>query len=259
MYAAEVKDLYFSLGNKMILNGITAYIEEGLVTCLLGPNGAGKTTLLRHLSGFWKPARGTVYIYGQDILSLKPKDRAKIIGLVPQDGVNSAGFSVYEMVMMGRSPYLNFLGNGSAEDVGIVEESLKTCGVYDLKDRGMYEISGGEAQRVLIARALAQQPKLLLLDEPVSHLDIKYQLEIMSLLKELSCRGMTVVPIIHDLNIALNFCDNVILMSDGMVIAEGDVDSTINEDNIFKTYGVRTSVKRGTYSMVIPSMDLVGR
>lgn len=251
--------MHFSLGNKIILNGITVHIEDGLVTCLLGPNGAGKTTLLRHLSGYWKPPKDTVYIYGKDILSLKPKDRAKVIGVVPQDGVNSAGFSVFEMVMMGRSPYLNLFGNGSAKDMEIVEESLKTCGVYDLKDRGMYEISGGEAQRVLIARALAQQPRLLLLDEPVSHLDIKYQLEIMSLLKELSRRGMTVVPIIHDLNIALNFCDNVILMDEGKVIAEGDADSAINEDNILRTYGVRASVERGMYSVVIPSMDLVGR
>ncbi|MDI6601591.1 MAG: ABC transporter ATP-binding protein [Thermoanaerobacteraceae bacterium] len=257
MNAIEVRDLHFSIGDKKILNGITIDISQGMVTGILGPNGAGKTTLLRHLSGYWQPEKDTVHIFGVDILRLKPRDKAKIIGLVPQDGVNSAGFSVFEMVMMGRSPYLNFFGNEKADDRKIVDDCLKTCGVYDIKDRKMYEISGGEAQRVLIARALAQQPEILLLDEPVSHLDIKYQLEIMSLLKDLSRKGMTVVSIIHDLNIALNFCDNVILLNYGRVIAEGDADSVINEENIYRTYGVRAMVEKGTYSVVIPALKAI--
>ncbi len=253
MHAVEVHNLNFCLNGKKILDNITVNIDDGLVTGILGPNGAGKTTLVRHLSGYWLQKRDTVYIFGRDILDTDCRERAKTIGLVPQDGSYSKGFSVFETVMMGRSPYLDVFGNGSAEDLNIVNECLEMCGVYDLKDRSLYEISGGEVQRVLIARALAQQPRMLLLDEPVSHLDIKYQMDVMNLLRSLSIKGMTIVTIMHDLNLSLNFCDNIILMNGGNVIADGSTHSVINEENIYTAYGVRTSVINGEYSMVIPT------
>lgn len=257
MNVIDVKGLNFSIDEKPILNGITFSVPQGTVTGMLGPNGAGKTTLLRHLSGYYKPDAGTVFINGVDIVKLKPRERARMIGLVPQDAVNSLGFSVYEMVMMGRSPYMDFFGNEKEEDRRVVEECLKICGVYELKDRRMDEISGGEAQRVLIARALAQQPEIMLLDEPVSHLDIKYQLDIMGLVRELSHRGMTVVSIVHDLNIALNFCDRAILIKNGTVIAEGEIEKVVSSENIYETYGVKAKIEAGDYSVVIPELEMV--
>lgn len=242
MKVLEARDLSFSYGRKPILQGIDLDCRQGEVLGILGQNGSGKTTLLRLLAGYLRPDRGTVcFRDGRDIALMGTGDLARIRAVVGQSAGVSFDFPVTDFVMLGRTPYLPRFGRETAHDFMIVEQALELTDTSHLQDRLVSQLSGGELQRVTIARALAQEPEILMLDEPTSHLDVRHQLEIMELLEELSLR-MTVITIIHDLNLAFRHCGRVALLHRTHLHSCGPPEEILTTGAINEVFSVRASL-----------------
>ena len=238
----EVRDVWAGYGERQVIRGLNLSVERGSVTALAGPNGVGKSTLLRLLSGSLKPSRGTTRVAGVDVASLSPRERARLVAVVPQNVELPPGTAALEVVLMGRNPHMSLLSWESEADVGIAVEAMRMTDTDDLLDRRVDELSGGERQRVAIATALAQQTQVLLLDEPTANLDLAYQPAIMTLMRELASAGKTVVVAVHDLTLAGQFCDEVALMSGGTMHAVGSPEEVLTEVNIRKAYGADVMV-----------------
>ena len=225
---------------------------RGQLICLLGPNGAGKTTILRTLTGLLKPVNGTVYINGDNILNLKKEDLAKQMAIVLTEQLSLGFLTVFEIASMGRYPHTNHLGKLKAEDIRIIKEALISVGAYGLKNRYYTELSDGEKQKVMIARALVQQPELIVLDEPTSHLDIRHKVEVIKILQKL-CRekGITVVLSLHDIDLAIKGCQTVFLVRDGEILAQGCPEEIIKPGTIHKLYGLEDA----HYNELLGSME----
>ncbi len=218
-------------------------IEQGDFVSLLGPNGCGKSTLLKLIGRLINPSNGRIKYSGIDISEIPLKEYAKLIAYVPQNNYSIFPFSVYEIVMMGRTPYLGTLGFETAEDKRIVMNALDLMGIADLKSKGINEISGGEAQRAFIARAIAQNPKLVLLDEPNAHLDIEHQISIYELLNKLSnSQGLTIISVSHDLNLVGLFSQKIAFMINGRISIQGNKKNVLTEENIKKIFNVESTV-----------------
>jgi len=239
----RTEDMSYSFGDNKVLSNINFVAEAGMVTGIIGPNGSGKSTLLRIMGNILKPNMGKVYLDDRDIAGFSTKEFAKAVATVGQQDMVYFPYTVWEIVSMGRAPYLKYISNETKEDKMIIEEALNTTGVASLMDRSIMELSSGERQRVFIARALAQTPKILMLDEPTSHLDINFQLEICTLAKNLAKKGMTVVLVLHDLNLAARFCDQVAILSKGEIIAKGAAWDVIKPDIIKNVYSVDAIVE----------------
>lgn len=194
---------------------------------IIGPNGSGKTTLIRTITKLLKPKRGAIYLNGKDIAKIGVKDLAKVVAVVPQSFQVDFNFKVEDVVLMGRTPHLGRFEFESERDFEIAFEAMKVVGCDNLAGKGIGEISGGELQKVIIAMALAQEPKILLLDEPTAHLDVNHQIEIMNMLKRLADKGILVMAVIHDINLALQFCSKLILMKDGRIVAFGKPEDVV--------------------------------
>ena len=218
-------------------------LELGLdeVLSIVGPNGSGKTTLLKCIDRILKPNQGTVLIDGRDVANIGLGELSKIIGYVPQNSTSTFPFTVFDVVLMGRRPYIRW--SVSERDKEIVAEILKFLGIDKLAARHLNELSSGEQQKVIVARALAQQPQILLLDEPTSNLDIKHQLEVLSIVKGLTrSRQLSVIMAMHDLNLASRFSDKMIMLKQGCIFAVGTPESVLTEENIESVYGVKSHV-----------------
>jgi len=236
-------DIHFYYGAKKILDGISFTAEKGELIGIVGPNGSGKTTLLKVLDGILKPKFGSVYLDGRKIQEMGIDEIARNIAVVPQDLSTDTEFTVFEMVMMGRIPHLGKFSIETIEDEVEVEKWMKLTETLHLADRKMSEISGGERQRVIIARALAQEPRVLLLDEPTANLDVCYQLQIMDLLKKLTREfKLIVICAIHDLNLASRYCDRLILLRDGRIAAMGKPIEVITTENLRKVFEVEVKI-----------------
>jgi len=244
MTIVNVEDLHYSYGNIQALKGVNFKIDGYEMVGILGSNGSGKTTLLKNISGYLKPSRGNVFMMDKSVHKMRSKDRARIIGYVPQDMYFDFEFTSYDVVMMGRTPYLRRFQRETEKDVSIVKEAMILTNTWDLKDRYVNELSGGQRQRVYIARALAQEPKILLLDEPISHLDVKYQVEVLSILKRLTAKGILVFSVLHDINLSSQFCDFILLMKDGEIISMGTPNEVITVENIKMVFSVDAHVIR---------------
>jgi iron complex transport system ATP-binding protein len=240
MTVLAARDLTFSYGKKTVLEGIDLSCNRGEVLGILGQNGSGKTTLLRLLAGYLKPDRGTVLCRGRDIATMGGGDLARIRAVVGQSAGVGFDFPVAEFVMLGRTPYLPRFGRETPHDFRMVEQALELTDTGHLQDRLISRLSGGELQRVTIARALAQEPEILMLDEPTSHLDVRHQLEIMDLLRELS-RSMTVVTIVHDLNSAIRHCDRVALLHHTRLHSCGPPGEVLIPEAIREVFAVRAT------------------
>ena len=254
----EVKSLYFrhKKADKDVLKNVSFSAEKGMLTTVLGANGSGKSTLFRCICGVWKHYAGSVLINGENISNKSFKDRIKYFAVVPQHHEPPFPYSVLQVVVMGRIKHLGIFSSPTKKDFEIAEEILKDLGIYHLKDTPYTSISGGERQLVLIARALAQEAPVMLLDEPTSHLDFKNQILIMDKIKKLAQSKKTVVLVsLHDPNLALFFSDRVVLLKNGEVFAHGNIADTLNSENLKKIYGISVKlVSANGYKLVIPEI-----
>jgi len=239
-----------------VLEDVSLSIPRGAVLGLLGPNGSGKSTLLRLMSGVLPPQSGSVLLDGTPIARLTRRALARRIAVVPQETRATFDFTVLEMVLMGRYPHLGTLELEGAADVEIARAAMRDTGTDTLSDRPFGTLSGGEKQRVVIAAALAQASDILLLDEPTTALDLRFQFEVMAVLKRLNAeRGTTLVVSTHDLNLAASLCEQVVLLKGGRVLAHGSIADTLTADNLRALYDVDADVQfheRAGHLTVVP-------
>ena len=241
----KVRDVDAYYGSKKVLASIDFNAAHGEFLGIIGPNGSGKTTLLRTISRILRPRKGTILLDERAIEELNERDFACKFALVPQETAINFEFSALDIVLMGRNPHLGRWELESQKDIEIAKRCMELTNCWHLAYRRITELSGGEKQLVIIARALTQEPEVLLLDEPTSHLDINYQIEIMELLKRLTTReGLIVIAVIHDLNLAAHYCDRLVLLHRGKVISIGTPESVLNTANIKDTFGVDAIVWR---------------
>lgn len=237
----SVRDLCFSYGRESVLRGVSFDVDRPEFVCVLGPNGAGKTTLAKCLDRILKPTSGTVTLDGEDVLSMRQMDLARRVAFVPNRASNTFRTTVSEFVLMGRFPHAQW--SNSDRDLDVADAAMGMMGLHDLAGKDVGEISSGQMQRAMIARGLAQEPELLILDEPTSNLDVRSQMEVMGFLRDLArSRSVAILAVCHDLNIAAAFADRVMMVSDGRVFADGEPSEVLTESNISSVYGVRSRV-----------------
>jgi len=241
MIVAE--SISYSYRDLPVLRGVDIEVKRGEILGIVGPNGAGKTTLLKILSGILKPTSGAVLINGTNIFSMENTKRAQVISVVPQNAQIPDEITVMDTVLVGRNPHLGIFQWESALDYKIAREALRLTGLEDLSARPVRELSGGERQRTIVAMALAQSCPVMLLDEPVTSLDLQHQYSIMDLVNQLvNDRVECAVVSIHDLSLAGQYCDRLVMLSDGMVLVEGCPKEVLTEENILMVYGINVSV-----------------
>lgn len=241
----SLDDLHFAYeARSQVLRGVSLDILPGTITAILGPNGAGKTTLLRVILGLLKPQRGAIRLEGRPQKSFSRREISRLIGLVPQSEYIPFDFSVLEFVLLGRAPYLGPLDMPREQDRDIALDALRAIGLEHLRERATPSLSGGERQLAMIARALAQQPRVLLLDEPTAHLDLSNRDRVLNVLRAQARVGVTVVFTTHDPNLAATIADYVILMRQGALLAAGTLESTLTAENLSATYGISVRVLR---------------
>jgi len=224
---------------KTLLRDVGLDVLDGETVGLIGPNGSGKSSLLKSIYRVLKPEAGLIALDGEDVYRLSAAESAKRMAVVRQESSVEFDFTVREMVFMGRAPHKKLLQTDTPEDERICAEALAQVGMGDQEQRSFFTLSGGEKQRVMIARALAQQAKFLVLDEPTNHLDVRYQLQIMDLVKRL---GMTVLAALHDLNIAAMYCDRLYVMKHGKIVASGRTEEVLSTALIRDVFGVEAEV-----------------
>jgi len=238
----KISDLFFDYGSTKVLEGIEARVERRRILGVLGPNGAGKTTLLKCILQILKPARGSILIEDRDTNRMPRKELAKHLGYVPQNMTAKFPMTVFEMVLTGRKPYLSW--RPSEHDLRITANILQEMNIEDLAMRDVGELSGGQAQKVLLARALAQEPSYLLLDEPTSNLDLRHQLEVLGMITTLvKSKGIGAMMAMHDLNLAARFSDTILILKEGKVFSMGRPSEVITAKNIREVYGVEVIVR----------------
>lgn len=236
----QTDTIQVSFGSKTILHDISLAIQDKEFVGIIGPNGSGKSTFLKCLYRVLQPSGGKIFFDGTELSSLSHRDTALKMAVVAQHSTVNFDFSVLEMVLMGRSPYKGLLDRDQLDDYEIARHALAQVGLSDFESRNFNTLSGGEQQRVILARALAQRTECLVLDEPTNHLDIKYQLELMTIVKRLDA---TVVSAIHDLNLAAIYCDRIIALKDGHIVCSGTPQDVLSSDTIRHIYGVSAMVQ----------------
>ena len=237
----NAKDVSVTLSGREIVKQVSLEVKGHKFVGLLGPNGSGKTTLLKSVYRVLKPSAGLVTLDDVDIQKLAYRDTARRMGVISQFTVMNFDFTVEEVVLMGRAPHKTAFSRDTEEDYRIAEDALRRVDMLDFRDRNYNTLSGGEKQRILLARTLAQQVELLILDEPTNHLDIKYQIQIMDVVKSL---GVGVLAALHDLNLTLLYCDYVYILKDGRIVAHGKTEEVITEKLIRDVYEVDCAVQR---------------
>ncbi len=242
MTLLEARGVGVVLGGERVLRGVDLVLDAGEVVLLAGRNGAGKTTLLRLLAGLLPPASGVVHLQGQPLATLGRRASAQRIALVPQDTLTPFPYRVFELVLMGRAPHLGPLGFETRADHALAIKALDRLGIEALAERSIFELSGGERQLVAIARALAQQPRVLLLDEPAAHLDLAHRQRLGGLLRELSRAGCSVLLVSHDLGPLMALADRVALLAEGRLLATGPATRVLTRDTLRATFGVEAEL-----------------
>lgn len=239
----RLESVSFSYNGKPTLSNLSLDIKTGEFVGVIGPNGAGKSTLLRLMSKLLKPGSGRIWIGGKPLDQISIQALAREMAVLPAETFLAYDFTVEEVVRMGRAPHLGFFAEGSAGDDAIVDDALGAVDLSHLRRRNIHSLSSGERQRVFLAQALAQEPKIFLLDEPTVHLDVQHQLQTFRILREWNRkRGMTIVVISHDLNTAGQFCSRLILLNCGTVIVDGTPKEVLTEDHIRRVYEINAKV-----------------
>lgn len=241
--AVLIENLNFKYDIDEVLKGIDLEIPKGSFVSILGPNGSGKTTLLKNICNILKPNSGEIFINNKKVSSIKYKELAKIIAVVHQSTEIQFDFSVFDVVLMGRFPYIGRFKSESKKDIEIAKEAMISTGIWELRDKSINEISGGEKQRVMIARALTQQPEILILDEPISNLDIKYQVGILDLCMNLNKKNkLTIITTLHDINLAGRYSDYLVLLDKGKIKIMDTPEKVLTPDNITTVYDIKVDV-----------------
>ncbi|MFC6991559.1 heme ABC transporter ATP-binding protein [Haladaptatus sp. GCM10025707] len=252
----SIDGISVSFGPVDVLNAISANVEAGTFVGLVGPNGAGKTTLLRAINGAIDPDSGTVAVDGQNVHDLSAKAASRLVATVPQDTSVAFPFPVRDIVAMGRHPYQSRFDRQTTADANAVDRALARTQTEQFADRNIDELSGGERQRVILARALAQETPVLLLDEPTASLDINHQVRTLELVSDLVAEGKTAVAAIHDLNLAAHYCDELLLLADGQMLAAGAPESVLTEEALASAFDTRAVVARHpvTHSVYVTAL-----
>lgn len=237
----QIEELTFSYGEKAAIDHITLHVNQGEFVGLIGPNGSGKSTVLKNTYRGLIPDSGTITLDGENLLKLPHKKAALKLAVVGQENDIPFDFLVEEIVAMGRAPHKKLFDIDNAQDKKIVHHALEHLGMEHMAKRNYINLSGGEKQRVIIARAIAQECDFFILDEPTNHLDISYQLQIFDFIKRLK---VTVLSAIHDLNMAALYCDRIYVLKEGKIVLQGTPEEVLTPENIYDVYGVRSSVVR---------------
>lgn len=255
----RIDSLSLKFRDKLILSDVSFSVSSGEFFVIIGPNGAGKTSLLKVLSGLQKARQGKIFIKDKDISKYGRRSLSQVMAIVPQQIDVGFPFSVTEAVVMGRSPHLGILGMEDKNDFRIAEEAMRFTDVSHLADRKLFQLSGGELQRVIIARAICQQPEIILLDEPTTALDPAHQLKIMDLMEKFHKeQATTIVMVSHDLNLASMYGDRLLLLKDGKVVKVGDPKNVLNKELLEESYGCKMEVDEsplGGVARVTPVPD----
>lgn len=234
----DINSIHFSIDDKKILDSITARFAPCMIHGIIGPNGSGKSTLLKNICRIWEPQSGSILIHGTDYTKIPRKDLSTLVTLVPQNTTIGFPISVFDIVAMGRNPHLGRFEGMRQNDRDIIERALQQTNIYELKDRNINELSGGEGQLAIIARALATEASLILLDEPTSELDVKHTLEILEILHGFKKQGKTILVSIHDLNLARKFCDTISILSRGKLFYSGTPENAFAAEIIKQVFDV---------------------
>lgn len=253
----ETHNLSLRFGKKEVLSDVNLSVETGGFYAIMGSNGCGKTTLLRCLAGLLEPTSGKVQLMGRDLHTYSARQLAQTIAVVRQRAVTDIEFSAFEIVLMGRNPYQHRLENESQSDRDIVEQAMRMTNTWHLRLSKPHEMSGGELQRVMLARALAQQTPVILLDEPTSNLDIAHQYEIMSLLQDFNREQQkTILIVVHDLNLAYRYCPKLILLNNRHIAYQGPMSEGLTPDRIEEIFHVQADIVQGNIiSKSIPNQN----
>lgn len=245
MNILEVSNLTCRYDDLVAVKNVSFGVSRGEFLGIIGPNGSGKSTILRSIARVLKPTSGRITLNGQDIFNLTTKELARQIAVVPEDTTVSFSFTVLDIVMMGRAPYMKRFELETDNDLEIARRAMKMTDTLSLENRFINELSSGEKQRVIIAQSLAQEPKIILLDEPTAHLDINHEIEIFDLLKRLQNEmGLTIIVVSHDINLASEYCQRLILLKNGEIFKQGKPPDVITEENIEFVYDTKTIVDR---------------
>ncbi len=261
MTTIQLEHVSFSYANGMVLQDANLSIEEGELVGLIGPNGSGKTTLLKLISGVLRPCQGGIWLNGLNLRHLKRKAVAQRVAMVPQQFHMPFAFRVEEVVALGRTPFLKMLSDGGRTERDIVSQAIEAIGVKPLAQRFFNELSGGERQKVVLAMALAQQSRLLLLDEPTAHLDINHQVEILQLVRNLNEeQGTTIVAAMHDLNLASLYFHRLVLLKEGSIFADGTPNEVLTPQLIQEVFSASVQVGQHPlanvpYVVILPKGD----
>jgi iron complex transport system ATP-binding protein len=255
-YILQVQGVNFSYDQSTVLHSISMNVSPGEFIGVIGPNGSGKSTLLKLLGGVLKPDSGQLHFKETNYLDYKQKQLAQYITWVPQEHPMAFNFKVSEIVLMGRHPYLSAFTFEGEDDIEIARSAMESTQTLQFAQRNFNEISGGEKQRVVIAGAIAQEPELMILDEPTSALDIKYQIQILNILKELNeNQQTTIILALHDLHLASKFCTRLILLDEGKIFKDGKTEDVLQKEPIEKVYGVKIQVIHDQNGNIIISPD----
>ncbi|MFS0895091.1 ABC transporter ATP-binding protein [Microbacterium sp. 179-I 3D3 NHS] len=242
-HSLSAEGVTLAYGDRTIIDGLDLTVAPGKITTIVGANGCGKSTLLRSLARLLSPSAGQVVLDGKSVHARPTKEVARILGLLPQSPIAPEGIAVADLVGRGRHPHQKALARWSAHDYEVVADALDATGVTELADRSVDELSGGQRQRVWIAMALAQETDILLLDEPTTFLDVAHQIEVLDLLTDLSVsRGTTIVMVLHDLNMAARYADELVAMKEGRVHATGAPHDVITADIVEEVFGLPNQI-----------------
>lgn len=253
----RVQDVSFSWNGPLIIEKVGIAARKGEFLGLIGPNGAGKTTLLRLMAGLIEPTSGSIYLEGRRLRDMARREVARVVAMVQQKPAAEFAFSVEEVVGMGRHPHRGRFDLESDHDRELIQEAMALTATSDLADRRITEISGGEQQRVVLARALAQEAKLLLLDEPTSNLDPLHQFQVLQVLRGQVRRGLAVVASLHDLGLASRFCDRLVLLKHGGILAQGSPEQVLLPENLREAFRIiaRVTTDRDTGGMNVTVLE----
>jgi iron complex transport system ATP-binding protein len=234
------RQIHFDYDGRPALRGVSVEADPGSILGVIGPNGSGKSTLLKCLGGLLRPRQGEVFLGGRRLTEYRPIERARLLAAVPQDVEATLPFTCMQVVLMGRMPFLGRWGRPSGADKAVAEWAMAAAACSHLGDRAVTELSGGERQGVFLAKALAQTPTVLILDEPTQHLDLGHQVAWFTLLEKVAReRRMAIVAALHEVNLAVEFCHRLVLLVDGVVVAQGSVREVARAENISQAYAVR--------------------